>query len=101
MGAVACAKHGTHPGMPCCDHVREGCQNFGAVIPLNTYWVDLVGDGRELLDHLICADCAARFHLSTSSPIDGDVWEDASRFPNVAPTCEHCLMEWQREGRET
>jgi hypothetical protein len=101
VGAVACAKHGTHPGILCCDHIREGCEGFGTVIPFSTYGVDLVGNGGELLDHLICADCAERFQLSTSSPIDGDVWEDKSRFPHVCPTCEHCLMEWRREGRET
>jgi hypothetical protein len=100
VGAVACPKHGTHPGILCCDHVREGCKT-GTFVALDTYWVDLSGDGKEPLDHLLCADCAERFHLSTSGLIDGDVWEDKSRFPYVCPTCEHCLRGWLSDRRKT
>lgn len=94
MGAVACNKHGTHPGRQCCDHVRVAAQQLGDDLPFDTYRGDLLDDATELLEFLICTPCARQFQLSLSETIPRDVCESAGRFPYVCPTCVHCLAEW-------
>lgn len=91
MGAVACERHGTHPGLLCCDHVREALAR-GTPPSFATY--------RLLLDdvevrHLICAECADRFSLTPQEPIPEALWEEET-FPYVAPACVSCLNEWAR-----
>ena len=92
MGAVACEQHGTHPGLLCCDHVRNALDQRGLAPSFDTY--------RLLLDdvevhHLICAECAERFSLTPQEPIAEELWEEET-FPDVAPACVSCLKEWAR-----
>ena len=101
MGAVACERHGTHPGVLCCEHIRAASEGQAPLISVVPYRVDMTGDGTEVLDHLLCRVCANRFRLSTSSPVPPEVWESKDRYPHVCPTCEQCLSEWQGAGRET
>ena len=101
MGAVACQKHGAHPGILCCDHVRVGAGSRSSIVSFVRYQLDLGEDRTTLAESLLCAACAETFSLSVSQPIALEVWKDPKRFPYVCPTCEQCLSEWQRDGRET
>jgi hypothetical protein len=98
VGAVACERHGTHPGVLCCDHVRSASETRAPLISFDSYRVDVTGDETELLDHLLCSACATRFHLSPSIQIPPAVWESEDKFPYVCPTCEQCLSEWRHAG---
>jgi hypothetical protein len=98
MGAVGCAKHGTKPGVLCCDHVRSASEARLQLITFNSYRTDMTGDGTELVENLLCDECAMRFHLSKTEAIAPEIWESRDSFPYVCPACRDCLSEWQREG---
>jgi hypothetical protein len=99
VGAVSCEKHGTHPGPLCCDHVREAVYGATAIIPFGIYRFDIMGDGKDLLLHMLCTDCASKFGLSVDELISEEVWSSEERFPYVCPTCTHCFAEWSAQGR--
>ena len=94
MGAVACEKHGTHPGVLGCDHVRLAAQVSGEAVSFDVYGCDVLGDGTAILKHLVCAACADQFGLSPSELIAEETCSDEERFPYVCPTCVHCLAQW-------
>jgi hypothetical protein len=94
MGAVACEKHGTHPGILSCDHVRLAAQVSGEAVAFDVYGFDMLGDAGDVIKHLICAACAARFGLSPSKLVTEEIWSDAVRFPYVCPACVHCVIQW-------
>jgi hypothetical protein len=95
VGAVACERHGTHPGVLCCDHVGEAVASSRPFLSFDNYRVDVVIDGAEPLNHLLCNKCAERFALSPRELIPKAVWADASRFPYVWPVCAGCFLEWR------
>ena len=97
MGAVACERHGTHPSVLCCDHVRLAVEGRSLPIAFGTYQADMSGDGTLLVDNLLCAACASRFNLPKSKPIAAEIWEREDKFPYTCPTCAECLSEWQHE----
>ena len=92
MGKIVCERHGAHPGILCCDHVREAVSKSQPIFSIDRYRVALSED--HLLEHLICVECAMRFSLSPQDPISEDVWEDEKRFPNVCPVCVACYSQW-------
>ena len=47
------------------------------------------------LPHLICQTCIAKYEVPLDRELSGDVWEDDSAFPWVAPICGDCLNEYQ------
>jgi len=98
VGAVACEKHGTHPGVLCCDHVRFASRAGSPLISFGSFNMDMTGDGTVLVGNLLCSECATRFHLSKSNSIPPEVWKSSDKFPYVCPACEQCLSEWQHEG---
>ena len=100
MGAVQCERHGTHPGTLCCDHVGQAVSNSTQNISFDEYQVDLMEDGSMALGHILCVDCARTFVLPVSQVICGEVWEDASRFPDVYPVCTTCIIEWSSAGKK-
>jgi hypothetical protein len=95
MGAVACERHGTHPGLLSCDHVHEAVSNSIPLASLDIYRVDLLDDGTQLIDHMLCGKCAAQFGLAPSEPIPSASWEDDRKFPYVCPVCAACFLEWR------
>jgi hypothetical protein len=101
VGLVACEKHGPHSGPLCCDHVREAVYGSGPVIAFENHRFDVLEDGSELLDHMLCSGCAAKFGLSAAEFISHEVWGNQERFPYVCPVCEKCFEEWTSRSGET
>jgi hypothetical protein len=100
VGAVKCDEHGTNVAGPlCCDHIREAVNHSRPFIPYGIYRLDILGDGKDILSHLLCTDCASRFGLSADELISYEVWESDERFPYVCPTCAQCFAEWRARGR--
>ena len=95
MGAVACERHGTHAGLLSCGHVHEAVASSVALGPFSICRFDLSGHGREALEHIICADCVAKFDLSPAELIPENVWADDYKFPLVYPLCAACFLEWR------
>jgi hypothetical protein len=94
VGLVACEKHGPHSGPMCCSHVLDAVYASAPRIEFGTHRFDVLGENSEILEHIICTGCAARYELSPHAPIRDEVWGDPGRFPDVCPVCECCFKEW-------
>ncbi len=100
MGKVICTKHGGIMGVLSCEHVERGTIQPLQRISFAKYRIDVLGDGTELLDTLICVSCATRFQLSPSEIVPAEVFENENRFPYVAPSCPTCIAEGTSQDSE-
>ncbi len=97
MGIMLCSKHGKQQGPMCCRHVLDAAMarpSAPASRPsLIRFDVDLLNDGGELLDFVICQDCADDYGLSAKMVLP---WEyfDKDKLPWTAPVCARCLAEF-------
>jgi hypothetical protein len=81
VGAIACERHGTHPGLLTCDHVSEAVANSTPLPDLQNYRLNVSG---EPLDHMLCGACAAQLGFSHGEPIS-----------DACPVCVACFLEWR------
>jgi hypothetical protein len=68
MGMVGCNKHGRQSGWLCCDHVREAVEHSMPVLSFEIYLYDIVGDGTEMLEHMLCTYYAFIACMSSRTP---------------------------------
>jgi hypothetical protein len=81
MGLVKCPKHGDGGSPLCCRHVLDSVYGRGATI---SFWrIDLVVDGEDILDHLVCDQCIADYELSDQS-VRGEVADSLTDHPTGA-----------------
>ncbi len=97
MGAVACERRGTHPGLLSCDHVHEAVANTTLLRSLAVHRFDIAGNGSTVVEHMLCAECAVQFGLSPGELIPEAVWGDERKFPYVYPLCAACFLEWRNQ----
>jgi hypothetical protein len=99
LGLVACGKHGNSSGPLCCGHVLTAINGAGDVKPSSAvgFRVDMLDDGTEFLDYLVCSPCARDYSLVGGTDLPGEYF-DGGKTPWVAPTCDKCLEEWLQVG---
>ena len=100
MGLVRCEEHGEQQGPLCCQHVLDGSYGQGPSPPktdpgaLAALRIDLLDDGSEMLDIVICRECAVRFGRSNGEVLASNYFGDDQALPWICPTCKPCLERW-------
>jgi hypothetical protein len=101
MGLVVCDTHGPQQGPLCCQHVLDGSygrtsSQVTAADPRRVAFlrIDLLDDGSEMVDVVVCQECALRFGRVTGEILAGRHFGDENALPWVCPVCTPCLERW-------
>ena len=101
MGLVQCKKHGYHSGPMCCEHTLDAIYGRGPRVKYENVKFDVSGDGKEILQHLICEDCIEKYSLNGNGYVEEKVWESEQLFPWVCPVCNECLKEYEEKHNKS
>lgn len=92
MGVHQCPKHGRQSGPLCCRHLVDAVSAGSEVPkPLVPFELDLLDDGTEILQVIVCASCVAASRLHPNSVVSGEAWSAEGAYPWVCPTCHICV----------
>jgi hypothetical protein len=88
----------------CCQHIIDGAYADASAISAAdpdafvSFRVDLLDDSTEMLDVVLCRECANQFGRATGEVLAGRRFEDAAALPWIAPFCNFCLLHWTSHG---
>jgi len=81
----------------CCKHALDAIYGRSPRVKYKNIKFDVLCDGTEILQHLICEECLNKYSLKDKEFIEEDIWENEELFPWVCPVCDECLHEYEEK----